>query len=291
LTSKAKARMREVSGTMADHSQSSEPESSDSLKGFGEVVKGFREHAGVSREELAPAVCCSKHTIASIELGRRFPPPHFAEQADEALGAFGIIKRAAKHLSRNPGLAAWFRMWARMEQDAANLGMYECLAIPGLLQTEEYVRAMFRSRVPPLSDEEVETRIAARLARQCLLREKPNTAFSFIIEEALLLRRTGGAEVTRGLIDHLLTCAALRNVEFQIMPLEQVDHAGTEGPIRLLETPENQWFGYSEGQRSGHFFTDPKEVSVLQMRYARLRTQALTPEASVSLLERMRGAI
>lgn len=276
---------------MADQTQSSEPESSDSLREFGEVVRGFRERAELSREEFAARVCCSKHTIASIEVGRRFPPPHFPERADEVLDAFGIIKRAAKHLSRSPGLAAWFRMWANLETEAINLYSYECRVVPGLLQTEGYARAVFQNRVPPLADEQIEAQLVARQERQRLLRDRPNTAFSFIVEEALLLRRTGGRETAVGLIDHLLECAELRNVEFQVMPVVRELHAGLEGPMRLVETPDNQWFGYSEGQRGGQFFTDPKEVSMLQMRYARMRTQALIPEDSVSLLRRIRGAL
>lgn len=276
---------------MADQTQSSEPESSDSLREFGEVVRGFRERAELSREEFAARVCCSKHTIASIEVGRRFPPPHFPERADDVLDAFGIIKRAAKHLSRSPGLAAWFRMWANLEKDAISLCMYECLAVPGLLQTEAYIRAVLHSNVPPLTNEQVESRAEARLNRQGLLEAKPNTAFSFVVEEALLLRRTGGSAVTGELVDHLLRCSELRNVDLQLMPLERAVHAGLEGPLRLLETPEHQWFGYSEGQRSGQFFSDAEEVSVLQMRYAKLRSQALTPEDSVSLLKRTRGAL
>jgi len=276
---------------MAEHAQGSEPESSDSLREFGEVVRGFRERAELSREELAARVCCSKHTVASIEVGRRFPPPHFPERADEVLDAFGIIKRAARHLSRSPGLAAWFRLWADLEKDAVSLCTYECLAVPGLLQTEDYVRSVLLSNVPPLTGDQVDSRIAARLDRQDLLRENPNTAFSFIVEEALLRRCTGGTEVTRGLLDHLLCRGAQRNVDLQVMPLEQPDHAGLEGPLRLLETPEHQWFGYSEGQRSGRLFSDPDEVSVLKMRYAKLRSQALPPVDSLSLLRRIRGAL
>jgi hypothetical protein len=66
-------------------------------------------------------------------------------------------------------------------------------------------------------------------------------------------------------------------------------HAGLDGPIALLETPENRWFGYSEGQENGRFISDPKAISVLQQRYAKMRSQALTPEDSRKLLERMRG--
>lgn len=105
------------------------------------------------------------------------------------------------------------------------------------------------------------------------------------------LRRTGGVEVTRQLIDHALEIAGLRNVEIQVMPLMQGAHAGLAGPMQLLETPENRWFAYNEGQRGGQFVSDPKEIRVLQRRYARMRSQALTLEDSVSLLQRMRGTL
>ncbi|AWI31603.1 XRE family transcriptional regulator [Streptomyces sp. ICN441] len=268
-----------------------EPEASDSLRTFGAVVQALREHAGLSRGDFAPLVGYSKHTVASIELGRRMPDDGFVERAETALGNTGVLRRAAQHLSRRPGLAAWFRRWARLEAVASSLATYECRLVPGLLQTEAYARTLFVNQLPPLGDEQIEAQTAARLERQRLLRERPNTAYSFILEEHLLLRRMGGPAVTRELLDHLLELAELRNIELQIMPLVRESHAGLGGPMRLLETRENKWFGYCEGQRGGQFVSDPREISVLQMRYARMRSQALTLEDSLSLLRRMRGAL
>ncbi|MFD7276013.1 Scr1 family TA system antitoxin-like transcriptional regulator [Streptomyces sp. NPDC059862] len=271
-----------------------EPESSDSLKTFGAVVKGFRKRAGLTQEELAERVRYSVQTVASVEQGRRFPRPDFVTRAEEELDAFGILRAAARHVSRQPGLASWFRQWWKLEADAISLYTYECRVVPGLLQTEAYARAMSLS-VPPIPDEEeLSERIAARLARQDLLstRRKPPCAFSFIIEQAVLERYTGGEEVTRELLDHLLDVTDRHwNVEVQIMPLRQPVHAGLDGPIRLLETPDNEWFAYSEGQQNGRLIADRKEISLLQQRYAKLRSQALTPEDSLSLLKRMRGAL
>ncbi|MFH9982516.1 Scr1 family TA system antitoxin-like transcriptional regulator [Streptomyces sp. NPDC017179] len=267
-----------------------EPECSDSLRTFGAVVQALREHAGLSRAELAELVHFSKHTVASVELGRRMPDPVFVERAESALGNTGALLKAASHLTRQPGLAAWFRQWARLERMAISLITYECRLIPGLLQTEAYARTLFVNQLPPLGDEQIEAQWVARAERQRLLRERPNTAFSFILEEHLFLRRTGGVDVTRELIDHVLELAELRNVEVQVMPQVRENHAGLDGPMQLLETPENRWFAYNEGQRGGLFVSDAKEVSVLQMRYARMRSQALTLEDSVSLLQRMRGA-
>ncbi|MFF7444637.1 MULTISPECIES: Scr1 family TA system antitoxin-like transcriptional regulator [unclassified Streptomyces] len=266
-----------------------EPEASDSLRTFGAVLQALREHAGLPREEFADRVRFSKHTVASVELGRRMPDPAFVERAEEALGNTGALRKALPTLARQPGLAAWFRRWARLEATAITLYTYECRLIPGLLQTEAYARTLFTNQLPPLDDEQIEAQWAARSARQRLLRERPNTAFSFLLEEHLFRRRTGGVEVTRDLIDHVLEISELRNVEIQIMPTEQETHAGLDGPIQLLETPEIQRFAYCEGQESGQFITDPKVVSMLQMRYASMRSQALTLPDSMSLLQRMRG--
>ncbi|MFE7427741.1 Scr1 family TA system antitoxin-like transcriptional regulator [Streptomyces sp. NPDC057545] len=271
-----------------------EPEASDSLKAFGAVVKAFRRRARLTQEEFAPQVRYSVPTVASIEQGRRFPSLEFVERAEEVLDAFGALRGAARHLSRRPGIANWFRQWAGIEADAVSLYTYECRVVPGLLQTEAYTRAVSLSVPPRPDEEELNARVAARLDRQELLstRRKPPTTFSFIVEQAVLERHTGGEDVTREQYDHLLDVIERHwNVEFQLMPLRQPVHAGLDGPMRLAETPEHRWFGYSEGQENGRFITDVKEISRLHRRYASLRSQALTPEDSLSLLKRMRGAL
>lgn len=271
-----------------------EPDVSDSLRTFGAVVRGFRKRAGMTQEELAERVRYSVQTVASVEQGRRFPTLEYVRRAEDVLDAAGILVGAVQHLSRQPGLASWFRQWARLEATALSLYTYECRVVPGLLQTEAYARAVSLN-VPPVPDEhELDQRVAARLARQELLSvaRKPPTAFTFIVEEAVLLRDTGGQDVTRGLLDHLVGLVEQNwNVEVQVMPLRQPKHAGLDGPVRLAETPEHKWYGYSEGQENGRLIADPKEISILQQRYAKLRSQALTPADSLSLLTRMRGAL
>ncbi|GAB2461088.1 hypothetical protein GCM10027162_65410 [Streptomyces incanus] len=203
-----------------------EPGASDSLRTFGAVVQGLREHAGLSREEFGGLVGFSKHTVASVEQGRRMPDRDFVEGAEAALGNTGALRRAAPHLSRQAGLASWFRQWARLEAQAVTLWTYECRVIPGLLQTERYARAVTES-VPPVKDaEQVAKQVAARLERQQLFERTPPIAFSFIIEQALIERGTGGPDVTRELLDSLLERSLQFNVELQIMPRYQPDHQG-----------------------------------------------------------------
>jgi transcriptional regulator with XRE-family HTH domain len=269
-----------------------EPARSGSLRTFGAVVQALREHAGLSRQEFAERVCFSRHTVESVEQGRRMPDPSFVERAEEALGATGALRRAAPHLTRGePGLAAWFRQWARLERVAVSLCTYECRLMPGLLQSEGYVRAVFANSIPLLTDEQLEAQVTARLDRQTMLRERPNVPFSFIVEESVFRRGLGGPEVMRSLFDHVLEQSARRNVMFQVMPLESEAHACLDGPMRLLETPEGRRLAYSEGQQNGRLIADPKEVHLLHQRYDTLRSQALNLKDSRGLLERLRGEL
>ncbi|MFE2965617.1 Scr1 family TA system antitoxin-like transcriptional regulator [Streptomyces sp. NPDC059340] len=273
------------------NSTTNEPEPSDSLKTFGLVHKACRKRAGLTQEEFAPLVGYQPSTVASIEQGRRLPPRAYVERAEEVLDAFGVLRAAAKYATRQPGLASWFREWAELEEQAISLYTFENRLVPGLPQTEGYARTLFNERVPVLTDAQIEAQIVARMDRQQLLTGRPNTAFSFIVEEYVIQRGTGGSVVTRELIDHVLAVTELRNVEVQLMPLTRHVHAGLNGPMQLLETPENEWLGYCEGQESGQLIANQKTISVLHMRYAKLRSQALTPDDSRSLLERMRGAL
>jgi len=269
-----------------------EPHPSDSLRTFGAVVQALREHAGLSRADLGARVQYSKHTVESVELGRRMPDEAFVERAEEALGNTGALRKAARHLTRGEaGLAAWFRRWARLEREAVSLCTYECRLVPGLLQSEAYARSVIEGTIPLRTDEQMEAQLAARMERQATMRERPTVPFSFIVEEHVFRRRFGDPQAMRELVDHVLECSAPRNVTLQVVPLDARLHACLDGPVRLLETPEGQRLGYSEGQQNGRLISDRKEVSLLCQRYDTLRSQALPPGESRALLERLRGEL
>ncbi|MFE9389141.1 Scr1 family TA system antitoxin-like transcriptional regulator [Streptomyces sp. NPDC006784] len=269
-----------------------EPHPSDSLRTFGAVVQALREHVGLSRTELAARVQFSKHTVESVELGRRMPDDEFVERAEAALGNTGALRKAARHLTRGEaGLAAWFRRWARLEREAVSLCTYECRLVPGLLQSEAYARAVFDGTIPLRNDKEMETQLTARMERQAMMWERPKVPFSFIVEEHVFRRRFDDAEVMRALMDHVFERSAPRNVALQVVPLEAGLHACLDGPVQILETPAGQRLCYSEGQRNGRLISDRKEVRFLCQRYDTLRSQALSPTASRALLERLRGEL
>ncbi|MDV9192544.1 helix-turn-helix transcriptional regulator [Streptomyces sp. SR27] len=269
----------------------SEPETSESLRAFGEVVKAFRRRAGLTQEQFAPLAGYSAPMVASIEQGRRLPSKEFVDRAEEVLDAFGVIKAAAKHLTRKAGLAKWFEGWADLEPLAVTLYTYENRLVPGLFQTPAYARTLFEEQIPAMSDDKIESNLVTRVERASILTERPETIYSFIIEEHALRRQVAAPEVMREQLDHILDLCRRRNIDIQIMPQSRGYHAGLGGPLCLLETEENAWYAYSEGQGTGQLVSDPKVVSILQQRYARMRTQALSVEASVGLLREIRGAL
>ncbi|WP_425245591.1 helix-turn-helix domain-containing protein [Streptomyces sp. NEAU-NA10] len=269
-----------------------EPDPSDSLRTWGAVSQALREHAGYSRAEFADLVRFSKHTVESVELGRRMPDVTFVERADELLGNTGALRRSSKYVTRGDvGLAAWFRQWARLEKVAVSLCTYECRLVPGLLQSEDYARAVFEGTVPVAPDEQLESFMAKRMEWQRMLWERPTTPFSFIVEEHVFRRRFGGSEQMRELFDHVLELSAPRNVTLQIVPLGAGLHACLDGPLQLLETPKGRRLAYSEGQQNGRLISDAKEVRLLHQRYDTLRSQALNAKESRCLLERLRGEL
>jgi transcriptional regulator with XRE-family HTH domain len=273
---------------------SSEPEVPDNLKTFGAGLKVLREAAGLTQERYAGEMGFSTHYVAKIEQGKRFPPREVTERAKEVLGELAerLLIEMEKSLTRRAALVQRFHHWAAIEEKAITLDTYECRVIPGLLQAEPYMRALFAQRLPPYSEDKIESMVTARLARHTIFDERPNTAFSFIIEQALLERHFGGKQVTRALFDNLLELSQRRHIEVQVMPLVMPDiAAGSGGPIYLAETPDHRWIGYTESQLSSTLITAPEHVSMLRQRYGKLRTHALDPAATVKLIEQMRGEL
>jgi transcriptional regulator with XRE-family HTH domain len=276
-----------VYGVVAEVTQNNDSGSA-TLKYFGSQMKLFRGRAGLTRAELGARVGYSEATVASVEQGRRIPQQEFIDQADEALGAGGILRAGAPFLvqARYP---AWFQDFALLEADAVSLYSYENQVMPGILQTEQYARAVFATNCPPLEDDELERRVEARLDRQRLLTRKPVAVLGFVIEEVVVRRPLGGRAVLNGQLSRLLELAGRRNVSVQVMPSLREAHGGLSGPMVLLDTPERRNLAYVEGQSGSFLVSERDEVGTLAQRYGIIRAQALNPEESLRLIEQVAG--
>ncbi|MGW2037235.1 helix-turn-helix domain-containing protein [Streptomyces virginiae] len=273
----------------ADGDPGAEPDSGAGvLRAFGRQLKRFRVRAGLERTEFGERLGYSVSTIAAYEQGRRVPPPEVIDQADELLDAGGVLKEMKEEVERAQ-FPAFFRDAARLETQAVELHVYATKAVPGLLQTEEYARAVFTMSRPLLPDETVEQRVAARLARQEIFVHVPLPTISFIVEESVLRRPLGGRGVMRGQLEQIMLLGQRRNVEIQVMPTDVEEHAGLEGPFTLIETRDGRRIAYVEGYKDSRLHTDRKPVRELEEQYGILRAQALTPRASLIFVEKLLG--
>ncbi|MGW0464493.1 helix-turn-helix domain-containing protein [Streptomyces sp. NPDC003027] len=256
-------------------------------KAFGRLLRFHRERAKVSQELVGKETGYSKSQVAMIERGERRPRGRFVETVDKLLGAQGALLEVAEEVTAS-GVAAWFEDYLEEEQKAAGIHWYETHLIPGLLQTEEYARAVFNCAVPALDDDDIEAGVAARLKRQQVFFRKPTPLVTFVLEMAALSKPLGGSDVLRKCLLYVCECAELRNVTIQVMPEGRETHAGLSGPFILLETEERKsQIVYVEGQGGRYFLSEQPDVGDVFARYSALRAQALTPEESVRLIEQV----
>ncbi|MEU7056739.1 helix-turn-helix transcriptional regulator [Streptomyces sp. NPDC046197] len=255
---------------------------------FGRQLKLLRVRAGLDRPEFGRLTGYAAQSIASFEQGRRIPPPRFIDRADEVLDAGGVLKALKEEVGRAQ-YPAFFRDMARLEAGAVGLCVYATHAVPGLLQTEEYARAVFRMQRPLLDDDVIEQRLTARMVRQDIFTRRPAPLLSFVIEEVVLRKPIGGWAALRGQLEQILLVGQNRNVEIQVMPTEREDHAGLGGPFNLIDTAEERRIAYTEVQDDSRLYTSAGKIRELEARYGILRSQALTPCESLAFIEELLG--
>ncbi|WP_030869763.1 helix-turn-helix domain-containing protein [Streptomyces sp. NRRL S-37] len=264
-------------------------ESAAVLRTVGKVIKMCREREGMTQAGLATAIRYSEEQVSSVERGRRAPAEEFLEAADRVLEAGGLIAGLKKEVER-ARFPKKVRDLAKLEAEAVEICAYDNSVINGLLQTEEYLRAVFGSRRPAFSEEEVDRLVTARLARQEVIESKQtNLSFSFVHDEAALRRRVGGRMVLRRQLERLLEIGQKRNVEIQVLPLDREDNAGLGGPFHLLRLKEGATVAHNEVQRTSRLISERKEIQILELRYGVIRAQALPPRESLAFVEKVLG--
>jgi hypothetical protein len=174
---------------------------------------------------------------------------------------------------------AGFRSWAEYEDKAVSVRDWMPSVVTGLLQTEDYARALL-STFPGASDEAIKSRLAARMERQrrVLMRDDPPLAF-FVVDEFALYRLVGSPEVMAAQMRHVSAVAAMPNVTLQVLPA--VAHPGTASGFVIAGDAS----AYAEHVTSGFVMTD-ETVSVMSRMFDSLRSESYRASESLSLIER-----
>jgi transcriptional regulator with XRE-family HTH domain len=263
------------------HVQSLDPTASP-LDYYGWELRRQREAHDLKQAQLGDIIFCTGSLIGQIETTKKVPTRDFSERVDAALGTDGVFSRLVGLVLRSQ-LPNWFQPYADMESRAAYISTYQAQLVYGLLQTEEYARAVLATGMP----DDLEGLVAARVERQRILeRERPPLAWA-ILDEAVLYRPIGGREVMRQQLARLLDFADHRWMRIQVLPFAAGEHASLAGSFNLLRFAEDHDLVYTEDVISGHMTASPETVKEAALRYAHLQAAALSVDDSAALIARV----
>ena len=255
---------------------------------FGAMLRYHREQAGLSRPDLARQVNKSVSLIQAIELGQRAATPEVTADLEHALAADGALSRLREEIGDGLGYQpypSWFQDWLISEREAKKLRWFEPMLVPGLLQTEAYARAIFRTRFGA-TDEEVDEQVAARLKRQEILVHADPAALWVIVDEAALRRAVGGADAMHEQVLHLIEAAQRPSTSIQVIGLDVGAHRGLwAGGFAVADFEEAPAVGYQETASQGQYVDQRQDVQTLNDCWDTLVREALPWAASRALLE------
>ncbi|WP_436774699.1 helix-turn-helix domain-containing protein [Yinghuangia sp. YIM S09857] len=247
-------------------------------------VRKRRKAKGWSQAQLASEAHSSESHVGSIETVARKPMLDTVQAYDLAVAADGSlvsIYRAARKASA--GKPLWWEGHLQARELATRIRTFETQTIPGMLQTEGYIRELFRQvgKLP----HEVDEQVAHRLARQKVLTKANPPQTWAVIDEAALTRLCFlPREVASEQLGHLLAMGELPHITIQVLPFDCGLHACMGGPIVLMSVPGRGEVVYCEAMSEGSIVTDDQAVIDMECRFDRMRGNALSPRRSAEYL-------
>ncbi|WP_431047135.1 helix-turn-helix domain-containing protein [Streptomyces sp. P1-3] len=265
---------------------------------LGAELRRLREKAGKRIEDVAEHLECSMSKVSRVETGQA---PIKARDVRDLLAWYGVDDtaqvEAVMQIHKDAQQQGWWAQfddvlpsgmstYAGLESDAVTLRSFEPFVIPGLLQTEPYIRALMASG-NPMDQTDIEQLVKFRLRRQQML-EKASGPLELwaVVEETVLRRPVGGKEVMREQLDHLVAMADLPNVTIQVMPLAKGAHAAMVGAFTLLEFgPMTPTVIYVESAAGNIYLEKERDVRRFTQSFDLLRAAAPDPQETTALLK------
>ena len=260
-------------------------------------LRRLREAARLTCEEVAEHLECSASKISRVETGRVSVSPRDVRDMLELYGVPADQRESLVQLARDSRQKGWWHAYSDtmqpqmatyigLESAASEIRIYEVSLIPGLLQTEDYARAVIRAGMVNSPAEDIERRVSLLMARQpAVVRDDPPKIWA-VLDEAALRRRVGGAGLMRLQLEHLLAQAALPNVAVQVIPFAGGAHPAMGRPFIILVFPErvDTDVVYLEDLTSALYLEDVAEVDRYNVFFNHLRATALSFDDSAALI-------
>ncbi|WP_193318588.1 helix-turn-helix domain-containing protein [Nonomuraea phyllanthi] len=270
---------------MTSHDMNLEPSLKAPRVEFGAAMREYRIAAGMRQKDLAAALGWSVSKISMVERGDRPADEDFARDADTALRASGSLlalwRDTTHHAARWP---VWLARLVEIEQQAAMLRTWQPLIVPGMLQTPEYARAIFRGK-PGTTPDVVEQNVADRMQRQDVLQRENGPTLWAVIDEGVLTRPIGTKAVMAEQMAHLVALDDHPRINVRVLPRDSWLTTGLQGAFILLSGPRMPDMAYLESVTLSQITADADRVLETKSRYEMLHGDALSRRASLQLIE------
>ena len=260
------------------------------------TLRRLREEAGLSLEEAAPKLDWSASKLSRIETAQQGVDVHGVRSMLDLYDVGGAqwteiigLTREARKKNEWHVYGISDRGYPRLEMNTTVVHEYQLGYVPGLLQTEEYMRALFRNSPQRLTDVEVDQAVEVRLFRQRRLTTEPALELVAIVDESVLRRPVGGIEVMRAQLRHLVVASSLPSVCLQVLPTSLGAHSGLNGSFIVLGfgDPEEPEIAYVEHTAKRLHLEKEGDVRACKLVFGRLRSEALSPQDSAAFIERL----
>ncbi|KUM74803.1 helix-turn-helix domain-containing protein [Streptomyces curacoi] len=255
---------------------------------YGKELRWKREAAGLSQQETVKGSFYSPTYLSEIERGHRRMPEDLAHHVDRVLGTDGFFGRRCGDVrkARRNGHAEYFERVLEAERHADAIEEWCPTVLPGLLQTPAYARTLVRTAHPAASDEEVEEKVNARMARARLFEDdhrKPE--YWVILHESILRHPILPPEEMAEQLDRIAALGRRRRIVPQVLPWNTGPYPMMQGGAKIMTFPDAPPLVYTESSYSGDTIDDPALVKRYSKSYDLLRAAALPPEASLAMVE------
>ncbi|MFD5753332.1 helix-turn-helix domain-containing protein [Streptomyces sp. NPDC127033] len=251
---------------------------------FGARVRRLRTAAGLTQAELGDRTHVVSTRITQIERASGAKPTReLARALDLALGADELLVELWPYVYRE-AFPDWSRKFIEYSERAVLIRQYASHLVPGLLQTEDYARAVLSVGRTLSSKEQLEERVAVRMGRQERLRAPDRPELWVVLDEAVLKRPVGGKVAMCEQIKRLLDTTTEHHITLQVLPFDQGEHAAMGGSLTVLAMPDGSEVAYTEGAHYGQLIEDPDKVRSFSLAYDRLQAAALPPLMSLDMI-------
>jgi transcriptional regulator with XRE-family HTH domain len=254
---------------------------------FGAELRRARLAARLSHEQLGQRIGFSGAQVGKVEIAERTPTDDFAKGCDQALPDSGRLFTRMYALTHrwDYGVPSWFAAWVDIEGRASSLCWWEPMLVPGLLQTEDYARALFEAW--RLADgEDLDQLVQGRMERQSILERPEPPSLWAIMDEAALRRCIGDEGIMYDQLMHLVDMATRPKITIQVMPLEVGAHVGLLGAF-IIANVNGASIVHMESPNQGQTTEVPSVAATVGDVFDTLRAEALPRMASRDLIRRV----